>query len=459
MKFKGTPDSSFNVLDDPYDSGPYVEAGPGELTVYEFDETIPEGSLPGEYAIAMRNPDSGFGLHAEICGPVSFYVNVAPTPTPIPPTPPPGVTYTPTPTPTPEQCPICPSDYYYAPTQNSCCKKDSSGRCLEKLEADIIICAVGEKCFQGSHCGDSPLTPTVSPDVIKLKKICEGIENLPDTTMDEHEQCIKCLDKGNAFTAFGCLPTTVEGFFKTVLFQLGLGLAGGVAFLLMLWGSFTMLISQGDPQQIQRGREIIVSAIAGLLLIIFSMVIMQFLGYNVLQIPGFNPSEGAPSDEVGSSGETGPSEPTPTPTPTPIPEELIVLPDSDFSNADIVFSPTTQNPDERISGTMTFTSQNPLSSYHTLALLVTDVSRRSENDKILQCREAPANNLSEHDLASLAIQLPPSDSPDINNLLLNVYFSKWTCADIVSNNITNVRTLSFQQNTTLQGYKRIIVNN
>lgn len=122
------------------------------------------------------------------------------------------------------------------------------------------------------------------------KKICSSVKDIDGTDRNESDDCAACISKGNAYTAFGCLPTTVEGFFKTIVFQLGLGLAGGVAFLLMLWGSFTILISQGDPQQIQRGREIIVSAIAGLLLIIFAMVIMQFLGYNLFHIPGFGPA-------------------------------------------------------------------------------------------------------------------------------------------------------------------------
>ncbi|MBI4136430.1 hypothetical protein HY469_00045 [Candidatus Roizmanbacteria bacterium] len=149
------------------------------------------------------------------------------------------------------------------------------------------------------------------------KKICESVQNVPGTAADENDQCKRCLEKGShAYTAFGCIPTTVDGFFRTVVYELGLWLAGGIAFLLMLWGSFTILISQGDVQQIQRGREIIISAIAGLLLIIFSMVIMQFLGYNVFHIPGFGPSEGqAAEEEIGSAG-------APVPTSTPIPANL-----------------------------------------------------------------------------------------------------------------------------------------
>src|SRR3989344_1086114 len=121
---------------------------------------------------------------------------------------------------------------------------------------------------------------------IDTKKICADKDNPNTKNINEESDCEDCLGKGSAYTAFGCLPTSIEGFFKTVVFQLGLGLAGGIAFLLMLWGSFKMLISRGDAQQIEQGREVIISAVAGLLLIIFSVFIIQFLGYNILRIPG-----------------------------------------------------------------------------------------------------------------------------------------------------------------------------
>jgi hypothetical protein len=47
------------------------------------------------------------------------------------------------------------------------------------------------------------------------------------------------------------------------------------------------MISQGNPEKIQAAREQLTAAIVGLLFIIFSLVIIQVLGYDILHIPGF----------------------------------------------------------------------------------------------------------------------------------------------------------------------------
>jgi hypothetical protein len=47
------------------------------------------------------------------------------------------------------------------------------------------------------------------------------------------------------------------------------------------------MISQGNPEQVKGAREQLTAAIIGLLFIIFSLVILQIIGVNILKIPGF----------------------------------------------------------------------------------------------------------------------------------------------------------------------------
>ena len=112
--------------------------------------------------------------------------------------------------------------------------------------------------------------------------------------LEEYNACKNCVkgegeykDNPGAWTAIGCLPTNISSLFKKYIFTIGLGLAGGIGFLLIVWGAFTILISGGNPEAINRGREIIVSAIAGLLLIIFSVLILRIIGVDIIQLPGF----------------------------------------------------------------------------------------------------------------------------------------------------------------------------
>ncbi len=87
-------------------------------------------------------------------------------------------------------------------------------------------------------------------------------------------------------TAIGCVPTdpTTLIFF---LLKIGIGIAGGIAFLLILLGGFRILTSTGNPEKLNAGKELVGSAIAGLLLIIFSIFLLRTIGVDILGIPGF----------------------------------------------------------------------------------------------------------------------------------------------------------------------------
>lgn len=126
--------------------------------------------------------------------------------------------------------------------------------------------------------------PTLQP---KLQDICKKVSDNPGTPQDEKQDCIKCLAEGRAYTAIGCVPTDISALLKDYIFVYGLGIAGGIAFLLMLFGGFTILSSAGNPENVAKGKEMITSAIAGLLIIIFSVFILRIIGVDILRIPGF----------------------------------------------------------------------------------------------------------------------------------------------------------------------------
>lgn len=73
------------------------------------------------------------------------------------------------------------------------------------------------------------------------------------------------------------------------ILKYAMGIGGIVAFLLIVVGGFQIILSSGNPERVKAGKEIITSAIAGLLLIIFSVFILRLIGYDILRIPGFKP--------------------------------------------------------------------------------------------------------------------------------------------------------------------------
>ena len=87
-------------------------------------------------------------------------------------------------------------------------------------------------------------------------------------------------------TALGCIPTDPRDF--TVWFLVrALGIAGGVATLLIISAGITLTIASGNPGQIQKAKTTLMAAIAGLLLIAFSLFILNLIGVSILNIPGF----------------------------------------------------------------------------------------------------------------------------------------------------------------------------
>jgi len=128
--------------------------------------------------------------------------------------------------------------------------------------------------------GELCVTDLISSEQ-KPASLCTTLHDEPSRI-----QCNNCFQQNGAWTAIGCIPTDPSVFIGKLLL-IGIGIAGGIAFLLILFGGFQIMTSAGNPEQLNAGRELISSAIAGLLLIIFSVFILKVIGVNILGIPGF----------------------------------------------------------------------------------------------------------------------------------------------------------------------------
>jgi len=114
----------------------------------------------------------------------------------------------------------------------------------------------------------APLPPCADNDRTTLS---------PDTT----DTCSKLK------TAIGDIETAPEKFIGSV-FGVVLGLSGGIALLLIIYSGYQLMASQGNPEKLQAARDQLISAIIGLVFIIFSLVILQIIGVDILKIPGFS---------------------------------------------------------------------------------------------------------------------------------------------------------------------------
>lgn len=87
-------------------------------------------------------------------------------------------------------------------------------------------------------------------------------------------------------TALGEIPVEKTEFVTWIL-KWAIGIGGGVAFILIVFGAFQVITSSGDPDKVKAGKDKITSAVSGLIFIIFSLFLLQLIGVKILNIPGF----------------------------------------------------------------------------------------------------------------------------------------------------------------------------
>ncbi len=88
-------------------------------------------------------------------------------------------------------------------------------------------------------------------------------------------------------TAIGCVPTGDLEPFLTFLLRFALGISGGVVLLMVLSIGYTLITSQGNPEKIKGIQENVTALITGLILIFFSMVLLQAIGADILGLAPF----------------------------------------------------------------------------------------------------------------------------------------------------------------------------
>jgi len=136
-------------------------------------------------------------------------------------------------------------------------------------------------CSQKSECNAA--WEKIQQGILPENDLCDSIRDV-----NLQADCIKCV---GVWSAIGCITIDMNNpdpnkLLKTIL-QVGIGIAGGIAFLLILFGGLQIMTSAGNPERLNAGKELVSSAIVGLLLILFSVFLLQFIGVQIIGIPGW----------------------------------------------------------------------------------------------------------------------------------------------------------------------------
>jgi hypothetical protein len=128
------------------------------------------------------------------------------------------------------------------------------------------------------------LTGSNVGDPLRECRSCTGIDAAGKFTA-----CLTSTRMGascGTWTSLGCIPNDPPELVGYVL-RFGSGIAGGIAFLLILFGASQIVMSGGVPEKIAAGKEVITSAVIGLVFIFVSVLILQIIGVKIIGIPGW----------------------------------------------------------------------------------------------------------------------------------------------------------------------------
>lgn len=103
---------------------------------------------------------------------------------------------------------------------------------------------------------------------------------------------------GAHYTMIGCVNTGSGGFrdssgtlgsstLANKLLDLVFKMVGAVAFLYLIFGAFTVLTSQANPEKLEQGKAMVIGALVGLIFALMSVFIVSLIGSGILKIPGF----------------------------------------------------------------------------------------------------------------------------------------------------------------------------
>lgn len=92
-----------------------------------------------------------------------------------------------------------------------------------------------------------------------------------------------CTENPALMTALGCVPTHPL-YFIAYWRETFIALGGGIALLFMIVGALFVLTSQGNPEKVKRGKEIFIGGLTGLVVMIFTAFVLNFITVDILNL-------------------------------------------------------------------------------------------------------------------------------------------------------------------------------
>jgi hypothetical protein len=150
--------------------------------------------------------------------------------------------------------------------------------CDSGYEADSNTCSA---ITDSDKCRNSPPYPCVPSGT--------AVHPVGTPECDTNFWC-DCPNQTKLKTAIGCItilsPNGQNAFLADIL-RWAVGVGSGIAFLLIVYAGFMIMTATGNPERLKAGQELLTSAVAGLILLVFSVFILKFIGVDILGLCKF----------------------------------------------------------------------------------------------------------------------------------------------------------------------------
>jgi hypothetical protein len=115
--------------------------------------------------------------------------------------------------------------------------------------------------------------------------------NVANTTIfaqmiNKPETCSDSTGARGIDTAIGCIPIENSSGLLGFILRWAIGIGGGIAFILIIISGFMIMTASGNPEKLQAGKELMTSAIMGLIMLIFSVFLLKIIGVDILGLSG-----------------------------------------------------------------------------------------------------------------------------------------------------------------------------
>src|SRR5690606_38416645 len=94
-------------------------------------------------------------------------------------------------------------------------------------------------------------------------ELCSQIASSTPNAGQALGACVQCANQNGVWTAIGCVQTDAQSIIRSLM-RLGLGIAGGVALIMILAAGFLFSTSQGDVKRTAEAKDMMSSAVIGL---------------------------------------------------------------------------------------------------------------------------------------------------------------------------------------------------